>query len=950
VLVLVAVAALGAQCRTGQMSGTVVPQADQVSGASEGSGAPETSDASSGRTSRATETGGSPYRTAEWTSGTKYTACPHALCASRQAPAGASIRGCEAGAAPPAEPEPFHFPEEYMDNRCNDGRDGFAQQTRSFAAAVPPAQPVMIAPAPSGPVGGNGHRGAPRSMASVPPSSGAVVRSAGRAAPRAAEEALFEGLADADEVVVLERAEAEAAAADDDGRGDEAASGAAARPTQGTLTARKADGSEAGEFPLRHTEVTAEVSGYIAKTLVEQRYTNPFREVIEAVYTFPLPTMAAVNDFVMEVGERKIVGIVRPREEAERIYAQARAQGYTASLLTQERPNIFTQSVANIEPGGEVRIRITYFEKLIYENKQYEYMFPMVVGPRYIPGDVRPAAGDAASPAASAGAAPPGGGGTAAPTDRVPDADRITPPVLRPGERSGHDIGLTVLLDAGLEIRELTPVTHCVDVEDISASRKKVVLSPADSIPNRDFVLRWKVAGAETQFGVLAHRGEQGGFLTLMVQPPEAPTDEQVTPREITFLIDISGSQMGLPIAISKEIVRRALDRLRPEDTFNIFYFESGNGQLWERPRPRTPENVAEAKRFVANLCGGGGTEMLAGLRRALRAEHDPKFLQMYVFFTDGYIGDEEEIFRVVREERGEARFFVFGIGSSVNRHLIEGVAEAGAGASHIVLPRDENHAARAVQRMFDLIDSPVLVDVTVDWNGLPVEDVYPRKLPDLFAGQTINLVARYTRAAEGTAYVQARVGARHVRLPVAVRLPEAEAEHAALAPIWARWRIADLSDDLAAADTDARRGELRRQITDLAVEFRLVSQFTAFVAVDESRVVGHGTPLRIVQPVELPEGVSYEGVFGEQPVGEVFEVPAWGMTIQMSQSGRIRVGSVRLDSPAARAGVAAGATITRVDNTLVHDLAHLEGLVLQGGPTVTVTFEPGGDVSLPAP
>ncbi|NMC71189.1 MAG: PDZ domain-containing protein [Myxococcales bacterium] len=921
-LVLVAVTALAAHCRTGRTSDAATPQGDH------GPGVSDTTDWSSGRTSRATDAGPSPYRTAQWTAGAKYTACPYALCASRQAPAGGTIRGCEAGTAPPAEPEPFHFPEEYMGNRC---ADGAMLRTRGFAGAMP-SQPMAMAPPPPSPV-------------SVAAPSG------GRALTEAEETEEGSLLAGADEVYVLERAEPAAPAdreADDRQSGEPGAE--PARPTQGTLAAKKADGSEAGEFPLRHTEVTAEVSGYIAKTLVEQQYTNPFTEVIEAVYTFPLPSMAAVNDFVMQVGERKIVGIVRPREEAERIYAQARAQGYTASLLTQERQNIFTQSVANIEPGGAVTIRITYFEKLAYENKRYEYMFPMVVGPRYIPGNAQGAVDDAANPAAPAAATPPGGGGTAPPTDRVPDADRITPPVLRPGERSGHDIGVTVLLDAGLEIQELTPVTHCVEVEDISGSRKKVVLSRADSIPNRDFVLRWKVAGAETQFGVLAHKGEQGGFLTLMVQPPEAPTDEQVTPREITFLIDISGSQMGLPIAISKEIVRRALDELRPEDTFNIFFFESGNGQLWERPRPRTRENVEEAKRFIANLCGGGGTEMLAGLQRALRAEHDPKFLQMYVFFTDGYIGDEEAIFRLVKEERGEARFFVFGVGSSVNRYLVEGVAEAGGGASHIVLPRDEDHAGKAVQRMFDLIDSPVLVDVKVDWNGLPVEDVYPRKLPDLFAGQTINLVARYTRAAEGTAYVEARVGARHVRLPVAVRLPETEAGNAALAPIWARWRIADLSEDLVAADTDAKRGELKKQITDLAVEFRLVSQFTAFVAVDDSRVVGHGAPLRVVQPVELPEGVSYEGVFGEQPVGEVFEVPAWGMTIQMSQSGRIRVGSVRLGSPAAQAGVAAGATITRVDNTLVHDLVHLEGLVLQGGRTVKLTFEPGGEVSLPAP
>jgi Ca-activated chloride channel family protein len=462
-------------------------------------------------------------------------------------------------------------------------------------------------------------------------------------------------------------------------------------------------------------------------------------------------------------------------------------------------------------------------------------------------------------------------------------------------------------------------------------------------------VLRWKVAGAETQFGVLAHRSDAGGFLTLMMQPPAAPTDAQVTPREITFLIDVSGSQMGLPLGISKEIVRRTLDELRGEDAFNIFFFSSGNGQLWENPRPRTHENVEEAKKFLDQLCGGGGTEMLDGIRRALRGNHDPKFLQMFVFMTDGYVGNEDEILRMVKEERGEARFFAFGIGSSVNRYLVDGVAEFGGGSSYAVLPRDPDHAGKAVQHLFDMIDSPVLVDVKVDWNGLPVADQYPTKLPDLFAGQTINVVARYTAPAQGTAYIEARVGAETVRLPVAVNLPESEAGNAALAPIWARWRIAELSKEFLTAD-EARQSALKQTITDLAVEFRLVSQYTAFVAVDESRIVGNGQPVRVVQPVELPEGVSYEGVFGEQPIGEAFDVPAWGVTLQMSQSGKVRVGAVRVNSPAAQAGVSAGSTITRVDNTMVHDLVHLEGLVLQGGRTLKITFEPGGEVTLPGP
>ena len=450
--------------------------------------------------------------------------------------------------------------------------------------------------------------------------------------------------------------------------------------TQGTLRAKNAEGEEAGDFPLQHTEVSSEISGMIARTTVEQVYGNPFDEVIEAVYVFPLPAMGAVNDFVMQIGDRKIVGLIRPRAEAERIYAEARAAGRTASLLTQERANIFTQSVANIEPGGTVKIEITYFEKLVYESGYYEWVFPMVVAPRYIPGDtVRPPSDDATDlPDDRSAARPAGGGGTSPATTQVSDADRITPPVLPPGQRSGHDIGLTVTLDAGLPIARLAVPTHQVETQDLGAGKRTIKLSSADTIPNRDFVVRWSVAGAETQFGVLSHRGDAGGYLTLMMQPPAEPTDAQVVPREITFLLDISGSMSGVPLGISTAVVRETLDRLRPDDRFNIFFFAGGNGQLWESAKPKTDANVAAAEEYLEDLCGGGGTEMIGGLRRAMQAEHDPAALQMYVFLTDGQIGNEDAVLELVKNDRGEARFFMFGIGSSVNRYLVDGIAEFG--------------------------------------------------------------------------------------------------------------------------------------------------------------------------------------------------------------------------------------------------------------------------------
>jgi Ca-activated chloride channel family protein len=729
---------------------------------------------------------------------------------------------------------------------------------------------------------------------------------------------------------------------------------AAAGATQGTLFAKGAEGKTLGEFPLKRTDVAGEITGFLASTRVTQTFANPYRDPIEAVYVFPLPETAAVNDFLMAIGERRIRGIVRPRAEAERIYAEARARGYTASLLTQERPNIFTQNVANIAPGGEVKIEITYFHTLKYEAGEYEYVFPMVVGPRYIPGN--PAGAAETVLGASLPPAPEkrvGGGGTSPDTDRVPDASRITPPVLAPGERSGHDIAVRVELEAGVPIQAIAVPTHDCVIEREGTTRAHIALKDEDAIPNRDFVLRFRTAGAATEIGLIAHRGDDGGFFTLMMQPPLDPRDADVTPREVTFLIDKSGSQSGLPLAMSKDIVKRVLERLRPEDRFNVMYFESGNGQLFERPVARTVENVAKAKAFVDALEGGGGTNMLEGLARALREKRDPKYLGMIVFLTDGYIGNDDEILRLVKEERGSTRVFVFGTGSSVNRSLLEGIAESGGGKVEYALPRDPEHAERCVKSFFAAIDAPVLCDISIDWGGLPVADIYPAKVNDLFTGQPIVLKGRYTAGGAGTITVRGRVGARSVALPLAIDLPAAEPHHAALGPVWARARIADLSLRLLTAQGEDAKG-LERAITDLACEFRLVSQFTSFVAVDASRITGNGRPVRVLQPVELPEGVSYEGALGARPVGKPVRIAAWGLTLVEAENGNVIVVDA---APPAAGKVAKGEVLATCDRVLVRGLGHLESLVLQGGRALALGFRDAErpadapvEVTFPAP
>ena len=719
------------------------------------------------------------------------------------------------------------------------------------------------------------------------------------------------------------------------------------------LQARDPEGGELGAFPLLRTSVAAEISGPLGRTRVRQEYGNPYGEVIEAVYVFPLPSMAAVTDFVLEAGGRRIVGLVRPREEAERIYRRARARGQTASLLTQERPNIFTQSVANVEPGGEVTVELTFFERLSYEDGRFEWVFPTVVGPRYIPGNPRPGSahpggGTDEETAGAAGEAP--AGGTAPPTDQVPDAHRITPPVLRPGEAGGPRLDLTVTVETPVPIRRLEVPSHPVRIDEESPTRRTVrLVDDGRTALDRDFVLRFGLGGEDTELGLLAHREGSDGYFLLDVQPPVDPADDLVMAREISFILDVSGSMSGQPLDLAREVIDLALDRLRPDDRFNLYVFASGSGQLWPEARAGTEENLAAARRFLESQEGAGGTEMLAGVARALRGSHDPASLQMFVFLTDGFVGNEEGILRLILEERGEARFFAFGIGSSVNRHLIDGIGEHGGGSSHVVLPR-AGEVERAARRLLAVIDSPVLVDPEIDWRGLPVEEVYPGSLPDLYAGGTLELVGRYSGPARGTVVLSGRRGTRRVSYELKVELPAAEPAHAVLGPVWARHEIHELAGRMLTA-ADEERSDLVQAITDLALEHRLASAYTAFVAVDESRVVGDGRPLRVLQPVALPEGVSYQGVFGEEPVGQAVSVTAWGMVLQQAADGG--VGIVHLDpgGEAARSGIRAGARLVALDRVLVRDLRHLGSLLLQvGGPTVEVRLDPGGQVRLTAP
>ena len=619
----------------------------------------------------------------------------------------------------------------------------------------------------------------------------------------------------------------------------------------GSLTVVDAEGKAKSMCPLKHTDVKAEISGFISRVVVTQEFENPFKEKIEAVYTFPLPQNAAVDDMTMIVGERTVRGKILPREEARLVYEAAKSKGQVAGLLDQERPNIFTQSVANILPGEQIKITISYVETLTYANGAYEFVFPMVVGPRYVPGEPR-------NTSRAHGFSPD--------TDRVPDASRITPRPLPAGMRSGHDISLEVSLDAGLIVDKLESKTHAMDIQRPDIHSARLRLKEESMIPNKDFVLRYDVAGQAIQDAVLTHRSDKGGFFTMILQPPERVAPEDVTPKELVFVLDTSGSMEGFPIEKAKETMRLALNNLYPSDTFNLITFAGDTEILFPEPVPATAANMRKAQAFLNSRSGAGGTEMMTAIKAALEPSDDQSHMRIVCFMTDGYVGNDMEIISEVQKHQN-ARVFAFGIGSSVNRFLLDKVAEAGRGEVEYVGLNDDGSAA--AHRFQERVRNPLLTDISIDWNGLPVADVYPQRIPDLFGAKPVIVTGRYTSPGRATIRLKGKMAGEDFVREVPVELPETMASHDVLASLWARSRVDNLmGQDYQGAQNGNMRADLKNTITQLGIEYRLMTQFTSFVAVEEMIVTDGGQPRRIDVPVEVPAGVNPETAYPSGTLG----------------------------------------------------------------------------------
>ncbi len=648
---------------------------------------------------------------------------------------------------------------------------------------------------------------------------------------------------------------------------------------QGELRVQLKDGGIVS-CPLKHTDVKADISGFLARVKVKQTFYNPLDEKIEAVYVFPLPHQAAVDDMTMVIGERRIVGLIKRRAEARAIYERALLAGQTAALLEQERPNIFTQSVGNIKPKQEVVIEISYVDVLKYDMGVYEFHFPMVVGPRYIPGgpatkkpelppELRGKVGEVGAPVEGPA---PTGTGWAPDTDRVPDASRITPPVLKPGFRNGHDISLSVRLDAGVPVQDMKVIQHNATIKQEGESKATVKLDEGDSIPNKDFVLRYGVVGKKPELAVLAYADpERGGYFMLMVQPKEDERLLKSPPRELFFLVDVSGSMSGQPIEQSKLAMKKFLAHSKEGDTFQVITFASNAHEVFDKPQLVDDAALTKALAAVGGMGGGGGTEMLKGVVKCLEAPADPKRVRIVVMLTDGYIGNEAEIIGEVGRRCGDRiRFWTIGVGTSVNRFLIDGVAKQGGGMGKVLTLTEDPESL--VQEVVFRIHRAQLEGIKIDWGGLDVFETYPAKVPELWAGRPVVLFGRYQLGGKATIRVNGNVEGEAASFPVEVTLPRAEEAHEVLAKVWARQKIEELS-----AQDMVEASAVADEITQIALDYRLMSQYTSFVAVDESEA-GKVTemarpPRRMLVPVPLPGGVSFEGVFGREQALDDLEV-----------------------------------------------------------------------------
>lgn len=609
------------------------------------------------------------------------------------------------------------------------------------------------------------------------------------------------------------------------------------------------------------SEVHFDISGMIATVSVQQTFRNDTDRYMEGVYVFPLPDNAAVRHMEMQLGDRLILGVIKEKVEANKIYQAAKKAGKKASLVEQQRPNLFTNRVANISPGEEITVRMEYVQAVEYRDGVFSLRFPMTITPRYMPG--LPAS-EVEKGEEREVLAVDNNLGWARPTDQVPDADKISP-FLHRSAGADHTplnpIKITAKLDMGMPLALVQSPYH-----EVALSRREGVYSIRlvndVSEMDRDFVLNWRpVSGVAPKAALFTEKVGEEYYALLMVVPPDAQRMAPSISREIIFVVDTSGSMGGTSIEQARSSVSKALGKLRPQDYFNIVEFNSHHRSLYRTPMPASRHHVKRAQEFVRQLDASGGTEMLPALRAVLSQPRDAALgedkavLRQVIFITDGAVGNETALLEELSSNLGDSRLFTVSIGSAPNSWFMRKAAQLGRGThTHI---GDLSHVGDKMAALFEQLAHPVAVEFQIDW-AAPV-DAWPRLLPDLYQGQLLSAVANFgPTMPKGEITVRGQVNGRawSQRLQLGVSSgAEGGGGHSGVASVWARQKIAGLMDQKIAGREEE---SVRAEVLPLALMHRLLSPYTSFVAVEQvvSRPKGESAESKAV-PNTRPRGQS---------------------------------------------------------------------------------------------
>ncbi len=599
----------------------------------------------------------------------------------------------------------------------------------------------------------------------------------------------------------------------------------------------QSDSGAVDQLPLKSTSAEVRISGVCADVNVRQVYMNEGNRTIEANYVFPASTRAAVYGMTMKIGNRFIEAEIREKQKARDEYEQAKADGKSASLLEEDRPNVFSMNVANIRPGEQIEVLLKYTEILILEDGIYEFAYPAVVGPRYTGSNDLQAS-------AETGAVPGNSSGSFA-----------AQPYLHKGESQTVSWNLNVRLAAGMPVSDISSPSHKIGVKYSGLENAEISADP-DGGGNRDFILKYRLSGGEMESGLLLYNHGDEKFFLCMIQPPKLVEPKHIPPVEYVFIVDVSGSMNGWPLDISKQLLRNLLTNLRPEDQFNVILFAGTAGSLSPVSVLATEENIETAMEVIDNQRGGGGTEVLTALRTALDLpRREEGVARSFVIITDGYVTVEREAFGLIRNRLDEANFFAFGVGSSVNRYIIEGIAKVGMTEPYVVT--DEHDVATSSGKFFEAIRTPVLTRIKVEFQGFDAYDVEPGVLPDVLSNRPVLIQGKWRGEAGGKIKLSGHTGKGKFISSIEVSGEDESESNSALRTAWARKRISKLDD----FGQFSLSEEEKKEVIWLGLEYNLLTAFTSFVAVDHIISTEGGEAIVVNQPLPMPQGVENSAV-----------------------------------------------------------------------------------------